>query len=97
MTIETSPFDAADHLQSPQSQQELLDDAFASGDPAYVAAALGTVARARGMSQIARDAGVTREALYKALSSDGDPRLSTLIGVVKALGLTLKTQSSTAA
>ena len=97
MTIETSPFDAADHLQSPQSQQELLDDAFASGDPAYVAAALGTVARARGMSQVARDAGVTREALYKALSSDGDPRLSTLIGVVKALGLTLKTQSSTAA
>ena len=97
MTIETSPFDAADHLQSTQSQQELLDDAFASGDPAYVAAALGTVARARGMSQVARDAGVTREALYKALSSDGDPRLSTLIGVVKALGLTLKTQSSTAA
>ena len=97
MTIETSPFDAADHLQSPQSQQELLDDAFATGDPAYVAAALGTVARARGMSQVARDAGVTREALYKALSSDGDPRLSTLIGVVKALGLTLKTQSSTAA
>ena len=97
MTIETSPFDAADHLQSRQSQQELLDDAFASGDPAYVAAALGTVARARGMSQVARDAGVTREALYKALSSDGDPRLSTLIGVVKALGLTLKTQSSTAA
>ena len=64
MTIETSPFDAADHLRSPQAQQELLDDAFASGDPAYVAAALGTVAR---------------EALYKALSSDGDPRLSTLI------------------
>ena len=97
MTIETSPFDAADHLHSPQAQQELLDDAFATGDPAYVAAALGTVARARGMSQVARDAGVTREALYKALSSDGDPRLSTLIGVVKALGLTLKTQSSTAA
>ena len=97
MTIETSPFDAADHLQSPQAQQELLDDAFASGDPAYVAAALGTVARARGMSQVARDAGVTREALYKALSSDGDPRLSTLIGVVKALGLTLKTQPSAAA
>ena len=97
MTIETSPFDAADHLRSPQAQQELLDDAFASGDPAYVAAALGTVARARGMSKVARDAGVTREALYKALSSDGDPRLSTLIGVVKALGLTLKTQSSTAA
>ncbi|MBV9910637.1 MAG: putative addiction module antidote protein, partial [Hyphomicrobiales bacterium] len=54
-----------------------------------VASALGAIARARGMSKVAREAGVTRPALYKALSEDGDPRLSTVLGVVKALGLKL--------
>ena len=67
MAIETLPFDAARYLQSAEAQTELLSDAFASGDARYIAAALGVVARARGMTQIAREAGVTREALYKAL------------------------------
>ena len=57
--------------------------------PAYIAAALGVIARAKGMTKVAKDAGVTREALYKALSADGDPKLSTLLGVVKALGVNL--------
>lgn len=94
MAVETVPFDAAEHLGSPEAQAELLSDAFESGDPRYIANALGVVARARGMSQVARDAGVTREALYKALSDDGDPRLTTLLGVVKALGIKLTVTTS---
>ena len=89
MTTETIPFDPAQYLGNPEAQAELLSDAFESGNAKYIANALGVVARARGMSQVARDAGVTREALYKALSDDGDPRLTTLLGVVKALGIRL--------
>jgi probable addiction module antidote protein len=87
--VKTEPFDAARYLGSPEAQAELLNDALASGDPAYVAQALGVVARARGMTDVAREAGVTREALYKSLSEDGDPRLTTLMGVMRALGVTL--------
>lgn len=89
MATKTLPFDAAKYLGSPEAQAELLADAFGTGDAAYIANALGIVARARGMSQVARDAGVTREALYKALTPEGDPKLSTLLGVAKALGLRL--------
>lgn len=63
MALETIPFDAVEYLGDETSQAELLADAFQSGNPAYIANALGVVARARGMSQIAREAGVTREAL----------------------------------
>jgi probable addiction module antidote protein len=87
--IETLPFDAAEYLDTPESQAELLADAFETGDAHYITVALGVVARARGMSSVASEAGVTREALYKALSETGDPRLSTLLGVMKALGLRL--------
>ena len=89
MNIKTTPFDAAAHLRDAESQAELLADAFESGDASYIAHALGIIARARGMSQVARDAGVTREALYKALKEQGDPKLSTLLGVAKALGIKL--------
>ena len=95
MTLETFPFDPAEHLDTPESQTELLTDAFESGDVAYIAQALGTVARARGMSELAREAGVTRQGLYKALSEQGDPRLSTLLGVAKALGYRLTLQPAT--
>jgi probable addiction module antidote protein len=88
--LKTKPFDAAEYLDDPESQAELLTDAFNNGDVAYIAHALGVIARARGMTNIAREAGVTREALYKALSQDGDPKLSTLLGVTKALGVKLK-------
>jgi probable addiction module antidote protein len=90
MPIKTKPFDASEYLDDAESQAELLSDAFESGNAAYIAQALGVVARARGMTHVAREAGVTREALYKALSEDGDPRLSTLLGVTKALGVKLK-------
>lgn len=87
MEAKTKPFDPAVFFESDTSQAALLADAMESGHPGYIANALGTIARARGMTQIAKDAGVTREALYKALSMDGDPRLSTLLGVMKALNL----------
>ncbi len=90
MATETLPFDAAQYLDTPDSQVELLNDALESGDAAYIAAALGVVARARGMTAVSQEAGVTREALYKSLSAEGDPKLSTLLGVLKALNLTLR-------
>lgn len=90
MTIRTSTFDAAEYLDDEESQAELLSDAFRTGDARYIANALGVVARARGMTKVAKDAGVTREALYKALSAEGDPKLSTLLGVSRALGFTLQ-------
>lgn len=93
MVLETVPFDAAPYLASAASQVELLSDAFETGDAAYVAAAIGVVARARGMSYVAREAGVTREALYKTLSSEGDPKLSTLLGVMRAINVSLRVQS----
>jgi probable addiction module antidote protein len=89
MTLETLPFDAAKYLATAQSQAELIADALESGDAAYIAAALGVIARARGMAEVAREAGVTRASLYKALSENGDPQLTTLLGVMKALGLKL--------
>lgn len=92
--VKTEPFDAARYLTEPEDQAELVNDALASGNPASVAAALGIVARARGMTEVARQAGVTREALYKSLSEEGDPRLTTLLGVMRALGMTLSAHVS---
>lgn len=89
MALETLPFDTSEYAASPEAQVDLLNDAMESGDPAYIAHVLGVIARARGMTEIARDAGMTRQALYKALASGGDPKLSTLTGVLKALGITL--------
>ncbi|MEO2039868.1 MAG: addiction module antidote protein [Martelella sp.] len=82
-------FDAADYLDTPEDIAFYLEAVLEDGDPALIAAALGDVARSKGMSAVSRQAGVTREALYKALSENGDPKLSTLIGVLKALGLQL--------
>ena len=89
MPIKTIPYDPAEDLTDDDAQFELLEEAFASADAAFIAVALGAVARARGMSEVAEKAGVTRSSLYKALSEVGDPQLSTLIGVVGALGYRL--------
>lgn len=86
--IPTQPFDPATRLDA-DGMRDLLDDALASGDDAYIRHALKTVARARGMAQLARDSGVTREALYKAFGEDGDPKLSTLVKVLGALQIRL--------
>jgi probable addiction module antidote protein len=89
MTLKTTLFDPTQYLDSPESIAAYLEAAFEDGDPTLIATALGDIARAIGMTQLASQAGVTREALYKALSPTGDPRLSTLLGVIKALGLKL--------
>lgn len=86
----TTVWDPAEYLASPESIAAYLEAAFEEGDPALIAAALGDVARAQGMTQLAAQAGVTREALYKALSPAGDPRLSTFLGVMKALGVKIR-------
>ena len=87
--IKTYPYDPADDLKRTEDQAELLRDAFESGHAGYIANALGVVARARGMSQVARKSGVTREALYKSLNDEGDPTLSTVLSVMKTFDLTL--------
>jgi probable addiction module antidote protein len=90
--VKTTPFDAAEYLTSDAACASFLEAAFESGDAAHVARAVGVVARARGMSQLARDTGLTREALYRALSKDGNPELGTVLKVVSALGLKLVPQ-----
>ena len=89
MPLETTKFDAAEYLRDEESHAYLLSDALETGDAKYIAHALGVVARARGMTHVAKEAGVTREALYRALSEKGDPKLSTLLGVARALGFKL--------
>jgi probable addiction module antidote protein len=89
MALKTLPFDAADALDTPEAQAELLAEALASGDAKVVTAALGMIARAKGMSQMARDAGISREAIYRATGPDGNPTLSTLMAIVKSAGLKL--------
>lgn len=89
MPLKTTLWDPSEYLDSPESIAAYLEAAFEVGDPSLIAAALGDIARAIGMTQLATQTGVTREALYKALSSSGDPRLSTFLGVMKALGIKL--------
>lgn len=90
MTTETfSRYDSADYLKTEEDIRLYLEACQAEGgdDPGFIAHALGVVARARNMSQLARDTGLTREGLYKALSADGNPSFATVLKVAKALGL----------
>jgi probable addiction module antidote protein len=82
-------WDPASHLSTEGDVVAYLEAALQDGDPQLVAAALGDIARAKGMSQIARDAGLGRESLYKSLSSSGNPELATVLKVISALGLQL--------
>ncbi len=88
---ETSPYDVAEHLQTPEDMAAYLEAAIeeAGDDAAFVAKALGDIARAKGMTQVACDAGLSRESLYKALSGERNPTLDTVLRVVAALGLKL--------
>lgn len=85
-----SRYDSADYLKSEEDIATYLDACSDENDPALMAVALGAVARARNMSQLARDTGLTREGLYKALSADGNPSLSTAMKVANALGYQLR-------
>lgn len=87
MAPETAPFDPAEHLDDPMAQAKLVSDAFATGDRQIIKKALDTVRRARNVTNLAERAGVTREELYKAFREKCDPQLSTIIGVLDALGL----------
>jgi probable addiction module antidote protein len=88
--IKTIPWDSASHLRTDRDIAHYLEAVFEDGDPALVAAALGDVARAKGMSRIAQAAGLGRESLYKALSQEGNPELATVLKVMRALGLKLR-------
>src|SRR5258706_1151094 len=85
----TKPWDAVEHLKSDEEMAAYLGAALEDGDPALVSAALGDIARAKGMSEVAKDSGLGRESLYKALSADGNPEFSTVLKVVKALSMRL--------
>jgi probable addiction module antidote protein len=85
----TRPWDAAEHLKSDQDMAAYLEAALEEGDAALFAAALGDVARAKGMSDVARVTGLGRESLYKALSAEGNPEFATVLKVMKSLGFKL--------
>ena len=90
----TRSYDAAEHLETAEDIIAYLEAALEDGDPAVVVHAIGNIARARGMSQIARDSGLGRESLYKALSPEGNPEFATVLKVVKALGIRLHAESA---
>jgi probable addiction module antidote protein len=87
----TTRYDVAEHLRSPEEMAAYLEASIeeANGDAAFIAKAIGDIARAKGMSQVARDAGLSRESLYKALSGDRAPGFDTILKVMAALGLKL--------
>lgn len=92
MRTKTHPFDPAEHLGTPEAQAEYISAALETGDAAFIADSLGVVARARSMSQLARDTGLRRESLYKALSAEGNPEFATIMKVVQALGVKLSAE-----
>ncbi|MDE0032804.1 MAG: putative addiction module antidote protein [Deltaproteobacteria bacterium] len=87
--IDVQPWDAADYLEEEEDIVAYLEAAFEDGDPQLITAALGDVARSRGMTKVASKTGLGRESLYKALSADGNPAFATVLKVVQALGLRL--------
>jgi probable addiction module antidote protein len=89
MSTETRPFDVAEHLETPEDIATYLEMVLEENDPGFIAHALGTIARSKGMSDIARQTGLSRESLYRALSANGNPNLDTLLKVCDALGLRL--------
>ncbi len=85
----TKIWDAAEHLETEEDMAAYLEAALEDGDSVLIAAVLGDIARAKGMAQIAKEAGLGRESLYKALSPEGNPEFKTILKVVRALGLKL--------
>ncbi|SIT67171.1 probable addiction module antidote protein [Ectothiorhodosinus mongolicus] len=96
MSVKLSRWDSAEYLKTDADIQEYLEAILEEGgdDPAYVVHALGVIARAKNMSQLARDAGLSREGLYKALSEEGNPSFSTVAKIAKALGLQIKFETA---
>jgi probable addiction module antidote protein len=94
--VKTSNYDVAEHLRTPEEMAAYLDAWFeeAPDDVSGIARALGDIARAKGMSLVAKDAGLSRESLYRALSADGNPSFATVIKVARALGVRLHAQAA---
>jgi probable addiction module antidote protein len=94
----TTHYDVAEHLRTPEDMAAYLEASFeeARGDASFVARALGDIARAKGMTKVARDSGLSRESLYKALSGDRSPSLDTILKVIRALGLALHADAAPA-
>ena len=92
----TTRYDAAEHLRTPKEMAAYLQACMeeAGGDASFIAKALGDIARAKGMAQVARDTGLSRESLYKALSGERSPGFDTILKVVNALGLKLRAASA---
>lgn len=91
ISTKTTPYDVAEHLRTPEEMAAYLDAWLeeAPDDAAGIARALGDIARAKGMTQVAKDAGLSRESLYRALSAEGNPSFATVLKVTRALGLKL--------
>ncbi len=91
-----TPYDVAEHLRTPEEMAAYLDAWLeeAPDDASGIAKALGDIARAKGMSQVAKDAGLSRESLYRALSGDGNPSFATVLKVARALGVKLHAQAA---
>ncbi|MDP9838362.1 putative addiction module antidote protein [Neorhizobium huautlense] len=94
MALKTTPYDSAEFLDSEEAIEEYVAAAFETEDPAFIAQCLGTVARARNMSQLSREIGMSRPALYKALSGEGNPEFATIMKVLQALGIKLTPKTS---
>jgi probable addiction module antidote protein len=92
----TTPYDVAEHLRTPEEMAAYLDAWLeeAPDDASGIAKALGDIARAKGMSQVAKDAGLSRESLYRALSTEGNPSFATVLKVTRALGVKLHAQAA---
>jgi probable addiction module antidote protein len=93
MEIVLKNWDPAEDLDSEEAMADYLEAAFEDGDPGVIAAVIGDIARAKSMTQIAKDTGLSRESLYRALSADGNPSFSTILKVIDALGLKLRPES----
>lgn len=91
----TTRYDVAEHLRTPEEMAAYLEACFeeAKGDAAFIAKALGDIARAKGMTRVARDSGLSRESLYKALSGERSPGFDTILKVITALGLKLHAEA----
>ena len=97
MAQKLTNYDPAEDLGSDEAIAVFMNEAFATGDMQYIAHAFGVIARARGMSQIARETGLSREQLYRSFSTSGNPTLKTTLAVMKALGIELTTKTRNAA
>jgi len=93
--IKLNKWDVVDYLKTEKDMAYYLEACLEEGDPMLVIAALGDIARARGMAQLARDTGISREGLYKALSAEGNPEFTTVMKVIKALGIKLRAEAVT--